>query len=212
MRVLDLFAGLGGWSAPFKAAGDEVITLDFNPDFNCTITADILTWNPRELPWQPDVILASPPCETFSVMSIGTHWGGGRRAYEPKTDAAMIAMNIVGRTLDIIAYLDPDAYLIENPRAVLRKLNLIPYPRNTAWYCHYGSAYAKPTDLWGKIPGWLPSPPCHNRNPRHNAFCCCRDHMPAPRGSRTGIQGDQSAAERAVVPFALGAEIREALV
>jgi site-specific DNA-cytosine methylase len=80
VRVLDLFAGLGGWSAPFKAAGDEVITLDFNPDFNCDITADILTWDWTELvDWQPTLVLASPPCETFSVMSIGTHWDGAVR-------------------------------------------------------------------------------------------------------------------------------------
>jgi hypothetical protein len=213
MRVLDLFSGLGGWSAPFKAAGDDVITLDFNPDFGCDITADILTWDWTELvDWEPTLVLASPPCETFSVMSIGTHWTGGHRAYVPNTAAAQLATYIVEATVSIIQRFNPPAYLIENPRAVLRKLNLIPFPRNTTWYCHYGSEYAKPTDLWGKIPGWLPNPPCHNRRADHHEDCCCRDHAPAPRGSRTGIQGDQSAAERAVVPFALGAEIREALV
>jgi hypothetical protein len=213
VKVLDLYSGLGGWSAPFKAAGDDVITVDFNPDFGCTITTDIMTWGYWDMiDWSPDLILASPPCETFSVMSIGTHWTGGWRAYEPKTDAAATAMKLVQRTVEIIEDLDPTGYIIENPRAVLRKLNVIPFPRNTAWYCHYGSEYAKPTDLWGKIPGWLPNPPCHNRQTAHPDDCCCRDHAPAPRGSRTGIQGDQSAAERAVVPFALGAEIREALV
>lgn len=33
MRVLDLFSGLGGWSAAFRDRGHEVITLDIEPKF-----------------------------------------------------------------------------------------------------------------------------------------------------------------------------------
>ena len=103
MRVLDLFAGLEGWSQPFRERGHDVISLDNDPRFGCDITADLLDWNPKDLPWRPDIVLASPPCEAFSVMSIGTHWGGGKRAYEPMTDGARLNMALVRRTVGVIA-------------------------------------------------------------------------------------------------------------
>lgn len=33
MKVLDLFSGLGGWSAAFKDRGHTVFTVDVHPDF-----------------------------------------------------------------------------------------------------------------------------------------------------------------------------------
>lgn len=34
MKVLDLFSGLGGWSAAFKDRGHNVLTVDIEPKFN----------------------------------------------------------------------------------------------------------------------------------------------------------------------------------
>ena len=43
MRVLDLFAGLKGWSSAFD---HDVRTLDIEPKFDCDITLDILDFEP----------------------------------------------------------------------------------------------------------------------------------------------------------------------
>lgn len=62
--MLDLFSGLGGASQAFKSRGWDVVTVDNDPRFGCTYTADLLTWRwdgPR-----PDFIWASPPCTEFS--------------------------------------------------------------------------------------------------------------------------------------------------
>lgn len=206
MKVLDLFAGYGGWSNCWREAGHEVFSVDIDPTFDVDLHADILDLEPADLPWQPDVILASPPCETFSVASIGTHWGGGHRAYEPRTEAAKRGIAMVERTVALILATVPRHALIENPRGVLRKVYR--RPDQTVWYCHYGDSRAKPTDLWTFGMGhWLPRPPCHNRNAKHYEGCCCRDHEAAPRGAKTGTQGIGSYADRSVIPEELAREI-----
>jgi hypothetical protein len=196
--VLDLFCGLKGWSQPFADAGWDVTTLDNEPSFAATITEDVRDYWPE--PGEFDVILASPPCESFSTMSFGTHWKGGWRGYVPATNKARWGIQLVKHTVDIIENVKPHFWVIENPRAMLRRLNLIPAVPVTVWYCRYGEDRAKPTDLWGGFPpSWVPQPQCHNGHP---------DHIRAPRGSRTGTQGGLSAAERAKIPFALAESIR----
>jgi len=197
LKVLDLFAGLGGWSAAFTARGHQVTTVDLNPAFGCTITADILTLQYKTL-WKPgdfDVVLASPPCEGFSVASIGRHWTPPP-ANQPKTATALLAVQLVNAALDIIKYLEPAWWVMENPRGKLRSLNLMTsYPRQTVTYCQLGEKRMKPTDLWGKFPRSLVLPlPCKNGD-------LCHDR--APRGAKTGTQGIKGSANRAVVPYQL---------
>ena len=43
MQILDIFAGLGGASAAFKDRGWDVVTVDNDPRFDCTHTADLST-------------------------------------------------------------------------------------------------------------------------------------------------------------------------
>lgn len=174
VKVLDLFSGLGGWSAAFLARGHQVVTLDLEPRFNSDIQVDIL--NVTGL-GTFDVILASPPCETFSVMSIGKYWTGGRGAYEPKNDKARLGLAIMNKTFALIDAAKPKFYVIENPRGVMRKV-APRKPNATTWYCRWGMPYAKPTDLWTNIQGEWPT--CRNGSD---------DHAAAPRGSALGIQG-----------------------
>lgn len=207
MKILDLFSGLGGGSAAFIAEGCEVVTLDLESRFNCDITADILTVTVEQLEqYGPfDFIWASPPCEAFSVAAIGHHWGGGKGAYQPKTEHAKISQHIVSHTINLMAALAPTyGWMMENPRGVLRKLPAVSgLPRETVTYCQYGDSRMKPTDLWGKFPeGWKPRSMCKNGAPCHEA---------APRGARTGTQGIKGAAERAIVPIELGRDIYAAL-
>ena len=201
LRVLDLFAGLEGWSAPFRERGHEVVSLDFDPSFDVDIHADILTWDARSLPWRPDVILASPPCEGFTVMNIGKNWTrpDDVPAHTPKTDIARMALRIVEATRRVIVELEPQFFIIENPRAKLRKLPVVAdLERRTVTYCHYGETRMKPTDLWGGFPASLVlEAPCKNGD-------TC--HVSAPRGSRTpgSVQGQTGGPERAKVPYRLG--------
>lgn len=198
-RILDLFAGLGGERrrAAIEARGHEYVTLDLDPAFGCNISADILTVTPDELRGF-DFIWASPPCESFSVASIGTHWD--RDTGMPKTEQAQLHMRIVQHTRMLCDFAEPRlGFLIENPRGMLRKLPIVRgLPRHTVTYCQYGETRMKPTDLFGHLPGWEPKPPCVNGSPCHER---------APRGARTGTQGIKGAAERAVVPWALWDEI-----
>lgn len=184
MRVLDLFAGLGGWSNVARERGHDVRTLDNDPRFGCDYTMDILSVTPATFgDWRPDIILASPPCEAFSVMTIGRNWAPGRM---PKTDKARISVELVSATRRLVDEMRPAYFIIENPRAMLRKLvPLADLERRTVTYCQYGEPFMKPTDLWGGFPPSLHlKPMCRPRSP-------C--HMSAPRGSTTGIQGNNRA-------------------
>lgn len=196
MRVLDLFSGLGGWASAFRDRGHLVITSDLNPDFDCTITGDIMdggTVASIVLAGPYDVVLASPPCEGFSVMNIGRNW---TTDHQPKTYTARLGVQIVEATLSLIRELDPAVWVMENPRAKLRKLPVMEgLERRTVTYCQYGLTTMKPTDLWGGFPPTLSLKPiCKNGDPCHER---------APRGSKSGIQGIASSAERALVPYQL---------
>jgi hypothetical protein len=179
MKVLDLFAGLKGWSEPFEKRGHEVFTIDNDTKFDVDLHQDIGTLKINQLPWKPDIILASPPCEKFSVMTIGRNWNLDNT---PKTQVAQDAMDLVSTTLELIENLSPKHWIMENPRGKLRKLPIMEgLERRTVTYCQYGEKFMKPTDLWGIFPQSLElKPTCRNGAP-------C--HTPATRGSMTGIQG-----------------------
>jgi C-5 cytosine-specific DNA methylase len=217
MRVLDLCSGLRGWSETWTGAGHDVTTLDYDPRFGADLVENVryASFDPGSF----DVILASPPCELFSTAGWHQHaWQMtgdkklGTNRYEPIKTEARVAREIIRSVVRIIHEVKPRAAIIENPRALLRQLNLIPLPRITVWYCHYGHPFAKPTDLW--LYGDAVNIPfrhvCHNRRPGHPDTCCCHDHNPAPRGSVTGTQG-RSTAEAAKIPHGLALAVRKAL-
>lgn len=202
MRVLDLFSGLNGWTEPFVEHGHEVYRVDIDDRFEADIYLDI---NDIEavlsaIPWRPGVILASPPCNSFSTMTMGKMW-----TYDglPKHPLATDGLRNVVSTLKIIALLRPSWWVIENPRARLRSLDVLKgIPRTTITQCQYGMARMKPTDLWGVFPEGLSlHPMCRNGDP-------C--HLRAPRGSRTGTQGGLSGIDSARIPYALADAFRVA--
>jgi len=203
VRVLDLFAGLGGWSSAFRDDGWDVVTLDFNPRFGTTIVADVLDYHalPAVAALGPyDLVLASPPCEGFTVMNIGKNWTRPTDSppNAPKTDSARLALRIVERTRLMIAELEPAYFIIENPRGKLRRLDVVAdLERRTVTYCQLGERRMKPTDLWGGFPPSLDLPrPCRMGDP-------C--HVSAPRGSRTpgSTQGINGGPARAEIPYGL---------
>lgn len=201
MKVLELFSGTGSFSKIARERGHETFTVELEESFKPDLCKDILEVTAQEIIekfGKPDVIWASPPCTCFSVASISTHWTGGARAYIPKTENAIRAMQIVKKTIELIKELNPTFWIIENPRGVLRKLGILDRSPKTVTYCQYGDNRMKPTDLWTNINQWQPKPMCHNGD-------CC--HEAAPRGSKTGTQGLKDAKNRSIVPANLCKEV-----
>lgn len=184
---LDLFAGLGGFSAAFEDAdGWDVVTVDIAERFDPDIRADVLDLRPADLP-EADVVLCSPPCGEFSPAQNlnGPH--------EPDPEAVAMVYHAIG----LIRALDPDYWLVENPRGRLR--SYLGHPTGSVTYCQYGRDTQKPTDLWGEHPDGLTYRSC----PR-NAEC----HVSTRAGTN---EMPNDPAEKARVPYDLSKAILDAV-
>lgn len=197
MRILELFAGTCSFSSVARSLGCSTFTSDIDESFQTDYTVDVMNFDISKIPFTHiDIVWASPPCEGFSVASIGRHWNTDNT---PKTLKAEQAVEVVQKTIEIIERLKPTYFIIENPRGKLRKLPFMQgFMRHTVTYCQYGDTRMKPTDLWTNIPNWQPKPMCRNGMPCHVA---------APRGSRTGTQGIKTYKNRSRVPEKLCQEI-----
>lgn len=204
--MVEFYAGSGKMAESFRALGWKAVTVDlFCPaDFQ----EDVLTLTRERIismcGGEPDFMWFGTPCTGFSVASIGTHWGGGWRVYEPKTDTARLGIALAKKNKEIISWFPKAKWGIENPRGVLRKLEVYAdLPRFTITMCQWEldkppqERRMKPTDIWTNLP-WNPRPMCKNGDP-------C--HARAPRGAKTGTQGLKGAYERAIYPKALCDEI-----
>ena len=202
--LLDLFAGLGGFSAAFEDSDRwDVTTVEINPEFDPDITADVFDLTPSDFQQEFDVILASPPCTQFSfaASSLERFVGG-----EPQTDDAADAVALVYHTLGLIRGLSPDYWFMENPQGWLRQVIGDPDARVT--YCQYGTDYMKPTDLWGNHPAtWMPRSCSHGDD-------CHETNRPQAYGGNGNMDHNDAysndPAERALVPYELSDAIREA--
>ena len=198
MNIVELFAGSRSFSKVAERLGHQTFTSDIEAFDNIDYVTDIFDFDTSKVPFQIDVLWASPPCTTFSIASCSTHWNIDRT---PKTENAKVGVKMVEKTLELIDTLKPKYFIIENPRGLLRKLDIIdPKTMKTVWYCTYGDKRAKPTDIWTNIEQWIPRPVCHNGNKN------CH-HEPAPRGSKTGTQGLKGSYDRSKVPEQLCYEI-----
>ena len=204
MKTLELFAGSRSIGKEAEKLGYEVFSSDVEQFGGIDYVVDILEFDYKKVPFVPDIIWASPPCTGFSVASIGHHWGGGHRAYKPKTDTARLGIRLVEKTLEIIKHyqeINPDViFYIENPRGVLRKLGILDKVplHHTVTYCQYGDDRMKPTDIWTNNKGWTPRVMCKNGD---------KCHVSAPRGSKTGTQGRKGSYERSKIPTQLCEEV-----
>lgn len=203
LKVLELFAGTRSIGKAFEKLGHEVYSVEMdeqheNIDWYADITK-ISAYEIRERFGQPDIVWASPPCQRFSVASIGHHWIKGTN--DPKTKEAEEAMVMLRKTLDLINELNPTYYFIENPRGKMRKVEPMErLNRYTVTYCQYGDSRMKPTDIWTNHPNPRFRPICKNGAP-------C--HVSAPRGSQTGTQGLKGSVLRSIIPEELCDHIAE---
>jgi hypothetical protein len=199
MKVLELFAGSRSIGKASNILGYQVFSTDIEKFKNIDYIINILDFDINKVPFQPDIIWASPPCTGFSVAALGHHWTGGKNAYIPKTDTAKLGIELAKKTIEIINYFKPKYFFIENPRGLLRKMDFMDnFKRQSITYCQYGDTRMKPTDIWTNSEKWIPRPMCKNGD-------SC--HIAAPRGSRTGTQGLKNAYERSKIPYNLCNEI-----
>jgi site-specific DNA-cytosine methylase len=164
-RMLELFAGTKSVGKVFEADGYDVISLDYNPKFNTTHVADILTWDYRVYPpFYFDVIWASPDCTTWSIATGGRYRTkqniyGLNNQYQPR---ATDANKMILRVIEILNYFQPNCWFIENPRGLLihfpplkefieemgANVNLVYYGNYNNW------GFPKPTHIWSNLPLW----------------------------------------------------------
>jgi hypothetical protein len=197
LRTIELFCGTKSFTKVAKERESSTFTVDINPRFFPDVVKDILTMDINVIPTPIDILWASPPCECFSVASIGKNWRKDNDSYTPQTSKTKNALRLLERTAEIIKLTNPRYWFIENPRCVTRKVlpdildryGLI-WKQHTVTYCQYGDTRMKPTDIWTNCDIEF-RPPCKNGDDCHER---------APRGARTGTQGLKGATERGVIP------------
>ena len=152
MKVLELFKGSGSISKYFKNNENvEVISLDILEKYNPTICSDILTFNYKQFDiGYFDIIWASPECKIFSGLQfalIGRSWKDKNELIEEQKKNSIF----INKTIEIIDYLKPKYYFIENPRysQIWKYIDNIEYLNNFVIidYCSFGYKYKKPTKI-----------------------------------------------------------------
>ena len=202
MKVLDLFSGLGGWSQAFKDRGHQVTTVDIEDKFKPNLCIDVMELKSEDFGHRYDIILASPPCNCFSVASLYRHWKKRMGISYPTDEATIKSIELVKHTLSLITELNPRWWILENPVGMLRKQTFMKeYKRTTITQCQYGRSVMKPTDLWGILPKGFIVKKC-----KPGALC----HERAIRSSKKGVQGiissldkGMSKEQRALIPYGL---------
>ncbi|AJR29219.1 cytosine DNA methyltransferase [Bohle iridovirus] len=157
MRILDLFSGTH--SVPKACAqreGWSCVTVDLaDSDYN----VDVLEWDytkdlkPREF----DVVWASPPCRYFSKLRESNIGRGGMTKKSVKEDLETKGLPLLRRAMEIIAYLQPKKFIVENPDTGRMKEYMTALPHYVVDYCAYSDwGYRKRTRLWTDIEGFVP--------------------------------------------------------
>ena len=198
--VLDLFCGLGGFSQAFEDSDRwQVTTVDIEARFEPDICADVFDLRPSDFGQVFDVVLASPPCTSFSkanhINTSPNHFKNGI----PQTKQASNHVGLAYHTVGLIRGIGPSYWFLENPTSHLREF--LGRPTGTVTYCQYGKNYQKRTDLWGT------HPPITYRACSAGSSCHDPSRLDSDNSKRP-MPNDP--AERAKVPEDLSTAIRDA--
>ena len=145
MKVLELFSGTGSVSKVCEELGYEVVSVDISNKFHQpTHLIDILNFDYKQYKvGEFDIIWSSPPCRTFSSMRFLT-----KTNKEILLDIVNEGLPPLLKTLEIIDYLKPKYYFIENPMNSKMKEYLKKRSCRIISYCQYGYDYQKNTRIW----------------------------------------------------------------
>lgn len=233
MRVLDLFSGTGGWSEAFLQRGHEVVRVDNDLRFESVPNTLVMSVMDEGWPLNAthDVVLASPPCQCFSLSSIrhhfiarstcrdcgkgmvrmtGERWvpsncvSDGTLHLEPRSEAAVTSLALLDRTFELLHDLRPRYWWMENPRAGMK--HFIDPQMPIGDFSKTTVTYCQYGDTVMKPTNlWGVWPDTWTPRPHcRNGDPC---HEAAPRGSRTGTQGKADAAERGAIPYQLSLDV-----
>ena len=214
LKILELFSGSRSIGKEAEKRRHKVFSSDFQNFPNTDYVCDIMDFDINKIPFDKvDVLWASPPCESFSVASIGSHWIKGE-VFTPKTDKAKKGIIILNKTIEIIEKLlikNPKMlWYVENPRGKMRKSpiwNDLSSKRFSVTYCQYEThkkreeRRMKPTDIWTNNFNWTAKKMCKNGDTCHQS---------APRGSQSGTQGIKTYYDKSKIPSQLCKEIIKA--
>ena len=162
MNVLELFSGTGSVGKCAKELGYDVLSIDI--DGRADITCDIMDFDYKSYDKDHfDIIWASPPCASFSVLQYG--WIGRNRngkiftRQDIETNMTTIGDPLVKRTLEIIDYFKPELWFMENPNTGNLKSReyMKDLPYYIVDYCMYSDwGYRKRTRIWTNKKDWKP--------------------------------------------------------
>jgi site-specific DNA-cytosine methylase len=152
MLLLELFKGTGSIGKICKKLKINVISLDLEEKYKPDILTDILNWDYKKLNVIPDLIWASPPCNTFSPLAYPLKERNIKTA-EPLSERALLGTKILYKTLEIIKYFKKKnpklIFCIENPKGMMRQdKNIKKLMIATTTYCSYGDIKRKLTDFF----------------------------------------------------------------
>ena len=157
MKLLDLFSGGKSVARIAETLGYEVTTLDIDKNTNPTVCANVLDFNYKSHfePGDFNVVWASPPCDTFTAArrsNIGRMVHNEMMTSERIIfDRETLGVPLLRRTQEIIEYLQPKVWFIENPYTGSMK-NYITEKPAVFDYCMFGFEYRKRTAVWSNVP------------------------------------------------------------
>ncbi len=134
LRMLDLFAGLGGASQAMRERGWSVVTIDDRAELETEVVTDIRAYSYSGP--AIDLLWASPPCTEFAKDD--------KRCWYP--DAERPSCELLAHTLRLICEVRPRWWLIENVRGA------------RSWFEPVLGApvlQSPPLYLWGRPPAGL---------------------------------------------------------
>ena len=193
------------WERKWKAA-----SIDSSEESNATIIRDFLTLKPEELPFVPDFIWFSPPCQTYSRLAGGKHRSLKNGELE-KSPESREHNFIFGKMVEIMHWCREKAphliIVIENPVGTLKHMPLMKHLTKTfplystqVDYCAFDRDEMKPTMIWTndhRLMTTLSHFTCKNKCPYHG-----QKHLANVR--RDGSRFDFSA-----IPQPLAEEVAE---
>lgn len=126
LKIIDLFAGVGGISSGFKRAGFEVIAAnEYKPEIANTyiknhpgtrmIISDITKVKSKDLlngKYDIDVIVGGPPCQGFSMAGRRIRGGEGAFLNDPRNE-------LFKEFVRIVKEIKPKVFVMENVAAML---------------------------------------------------------------------------------------------